>query len=41
MGFWPFDWNKVIRFKNKGFQICTKVEAGDKVFPINEAKPGH
>jgi hypothetical protein len=33
MGFWLFGWNKVIRLKNQGFQICTKVEAGEKVFP--------
>jgi len=34
MGFWLFGWNKVIRLKNQGFQICTKVDADDKVFPI-------
>ena len=34
MGFWLFGWNKVIRFKNQGFQICTKVDADDKVFPV-------
>ena len=31
---WSFVWNKVIRLKNQGFQICTKVDADDKVFPI-------